>query len=77
MEQFITDFQQALTQKQLKYNLWQPMLFYKHPEKLLNLMRDPNKLEHTDSTDYAVMNLHNIAFALSHFQVLTAQLKKS
>lgn len=64
MEQFITDFQQALTQKQLKYNLWQPMLFYKDIEKLLNLMRDPNELNHTDPTDYTVVNLHDLAFTL-------------
>ena len=61
MEQFITDFQQALKQKQLKYNLWQPMLFYKDLEKLLNLMRDPNELRHTDPTDYTVLDLHDIA----------------
>lgn len=68
MEQFITNFKQDLANQQVKYNLWQPMLFRKIPseftDRLLDLTKDPNRLPHYNAKNYQTIALKDLINSL-------------
>lgn len=57
MEQFITTFKQALVKQDLKFNLWQPMLFTREHEQLVDFALSPAAPIVTDPAQYQTINL--------------------